>query len=125
MLPLLVARVPNRKNRGCWSGKAILRIHLFPTVRRGERAIAEVNPFADVQEFCEINAELISSGSGRSRSLLEQAEDQKTFEETLNGFSERGKTIVKGLQSLGQIHPFVGGEFRLVLETAELLKLEV
>lgn len=81
-------------------------------MRRGERAVAEIeDPLAAVQEFCEINAELISAGYGRSRSLLEQAEDQKTFEDTLNGFSERGKTIVKGLQSLGQIHPFVGGEF--------------
>ena len=92
---------------------------------RGERAVAEANPFAEVQEFCEINAELISHGTGRSRSLLEQAEDQKSFEETLNSFSERGKTIVKGLQSLGQIHPFVGGEFQLDSGTAEILRREV
>lgn len=97
----------------------------FLTVTRGERAVAEASPFAEVQEFCEINAELLSSGSGRSRSLIEQAEDSKTFEETLNGFSERGKTIVKGLQSLGQIHPFVGGEFRLDPRGAESLRREV
>ena len=47
----------------------------------------------------------------RYRDLVENDGNSKQAEDAINGLSERGQAIVKGLQAVGQIHPFVGGKF--------------
>ena len=59
------------------------------------------------------------------RDLLE-VEGSKSIEEALQNVSETGKTVVKGLQALGQAHPFIGvavGAFVLVI-TLDLTRRE-
>lgn len=64
------------------------------------------NPLKVVNDFVSQNADLFS---GRSKSGDGDL-DFKSVEDSVNGFSDAAKTIIKGLQALGQVHPFIGGE---------------
>ncbi|KAH9484737.1 hypothetical protein JR316_0001637 [Psilocybe cubensis] len=62
--------------------------------------------------FYEANAELIAA---RPRGITSES---KNIEESMNTFSEAAQATVKGLQCLGQLHPFIGaavGAFILVI----------
>ncbi|TFK17049.1 hypothetical protein FA15DRAFT_676340, partial [Coprinopsis marcescibilis] len=78
-------------------------------------ALTPRNPFQAVQEFYEANEDALKP---RALELMHNNPDAKTLEETLNGVSEKAQVLVKGLQALGQAHPFIGlavGAFVLVV----------
>ncbi|KAF5335075.1 hypothetical protein D9611_010859 [Ephemerocybe angulata] len=82
---------------------------------RTEKGLALADPLTEVHEFCEANTELLGT---RCYDLIEHGAGSKPIEEAIQSVNEKGKAIVKGLQALGQVHPFVGvavGAFVLVV----------
>lgn len=66
------------------------------------------NPLKAVNNFISQNSDLFS---GRSKSG-DDNDDFKSIEDSVNGFSDTAKTVIKGLQALGHIHPFIGGKLQ-------------
>ncbi|KAJ3506012.1 hypothetical protein NLJ89_g7110 [Agrocybe chaxingu] len=58
------------------------------------------NPFKFINEFYEANADLLCP---RSRDF----NDVKSMEDSVNGYNESAQAVVKGLQALSQLHPFI------------------
>ncbi|KXN86242.1 hypothetical protein AN958_10320 [Leucoagaricus sp. SymC.cos] len=73
------------------------------------------NPLKFVNDFVSKNSDLFG---GKSKSDNTNDLDLKSIEDSINGFSDAAKTLIKGLHALGQIHPFIGvavGAFALVV----------
>lgn len=57
-----------------------------------------------LNNFYDDNHSLISSAAVGFSSL-----DDKTIDNAITGFSESVKVVMKGLDALGQVHPFIAG----------------
>jgi hypothetical protein len=66
------------------------------------------NPLKAVNDFVSQNSGLFKSKSGDDGDTL------KYIEDSVNGFQDTAKTVVKGLNALGQVHPFVGSTFEQI-----------
>jgi hypothetical protein len=84
-------------------------ITFFPLLLISPRARGLVsdqfNPLKVVNDFVSQNSGLFKSRSG------DDGDTFKDIEDSVNGFQDTTKTIVKGLNALGQVHPFVGSTF--------------
>jgi hypothetical protein len=67
------------------------------------------NPLKVVNDLVSQNSDLFSTRS-KSGGLSDM--DMKSIDDSVNGFADTAKILVKGLHALGQIHPFIGGESR-------------
>ncbi|KAG6908712.1 hypothetical protein DXG01_003645, partial [Tephrocybe rancida] len=79
-----------------------------------EGAAHAIEPFDFINGLFEANQDTF----GKSTNIADAGLDMKSIEDSLNGFSESAKTIIKGLTALGHVHPFIGvavGAFALVI----------
>lgn len=72
-------------------------------------ALGESNAFKLVNDFYDANNEIVAS---KSRNIAGPDADAKLIDDSLNGFPESSKVLLKGLTALGQLHPFVAGSSR-------------
>ncbi|KAF5376289.1 hypothetical protein D9615_008531 [Tricholomella constricta] len=85
------------------------------TFARVELAAHTADPYKFVNDFFKANEDTIGV---KSRNIADSDTDFNTIEDSLSGFSESAKTIIKGLTALGHLHPFIGiavGAFALVV----------
>ncbi|KAF9462351.1 hypothetical protein BDZ94DRAFT_1322722 [Collybia nuda] len=90
-------------------------IHQESQIARIEAATHTGNPLKLVNDFVDANADAINS---KSKNIADSNMDFKSIEDSLNGFSESAKVLIKGLTALGHLHPFIGiavGAFALVV----------
>lgn len=71
-------------------------------------AVGESNAFKLVNDFYDAHNEVVAS---KSRNIAGPDADAKLIDDSLNGFSESTRVLLKGLTALGQLHPFVAGSF--------------
>jgi hypothetical protein len=62
--------------------------------------------YHNLNKFYKANSATISSAAGAFASALNL--DVKSFENTIATFAETSAVLIKGLDTLGQLHPFVG-----------------
>ncbi|GLB44990.1 hypothetical protein LshimejAT787_1900680 [Lyophyllum shimeji] len=82
---------------------------------RIEAAAHSADPYKFVNEFFAANQDTIGP---KSRNIADFDTNFRDIEDSLNGFADSARTLVKGLQALGHLHPFIGvavGAFALVV----------
>jgi hypothetical protein len=75
------------------------------SIGRIESATHSTDPLKFVNDFMEANADAITS---RQKNIADSDTDSKSIEDSLNGFTESSKVLIKGLTALGHLHPFIG-----------------
>ncbi|KAG6828456.1 hypothetical protein H0H92_007865 [Tricholoma furcatifolium] len=91
--------------------------------RRISTPVPIADPHKFVNDFFEANQDTISL---HSRNIADTGLDTGAIEDSLNGFSDSAKAIIKGLTALGYLHPFISsavGAFSLVV-TLDLSRRE-
>ncbi|KAG6853160.1 hypothetical protein C0991_006448 [Blastosporella zonata] len=84
-------------------------------IGRAEDAVHITDPRDFIKDFFDAHQDTFGS---KSMNIADIGLDMKSIEDSLNGFSDSARTIIKGLTALGHVHPFIEdavGAFALVV----------
>ncbi|KAG6845148.1 hypothetical protein H0H87_012944 [Tephrocybe sp. NHM501043] len=111
----ITQRYKNATTSALGGGNDGAQPHDIGALGKVESAAHAVDPYDFIKEFFDAHRDTLSSKSMNSSDMNL---DMRSIEDSLNGFSDSAKTIIKGLTALGHIHPFIGvavGAFALVI----------
>lgn len=91
-----------------------------------ERLGAPIGKASDAYEklntFYSANSATITSAAGSLAAAVNL--DVKSIENTITTFAETSAVLMKGLDALGQVHPFVGGAFSRYFTVPNLMRVD-